>query len=119
EDENVWITIGADAFESASRLFPRGADGESLRRVAEADAVVLTQVPRSGLDALSAEIHHVHLRCGGYVLHASREEGEAELARVVAANQQTLGGLPFAIDQPDWVATVAGGIEESEILSTI
>ena len=67
--DEVWITLGADAFVTASRLFVAGADGPALARVAEFAGVVLTRVPRAGLPALSARIHDELRRCGGFIAH--------------------------------------------------
>jgi leucyl aminopeptidase len=110
--DDVWITLGADAFASASSLFVSGAEGKPLPRLSEAKGVVLTHVPRSGLDALSARLHGDFRRCGGFIAHESLEEGLAELARVSSASL-TVGGAGFTIDQPQWVQQVAGAVEEA------
>jgi bacterial leucyl aminopeptidase len=118
EPEELWITLGADAFETARALFPAGADGESLPRLGEAAGVVLTRLPRAAIDRLSGELHRVHLRCSGFVAHDSLAEGREELARV-AAPRPPVETVSFAIDQPRWVATVAGALEEAQILATM
>jgi bacterial leucyl aminopeptidase len=116
--DDVWITLGADAFASASSLFVSGAEGRPLPRLSEAKGVVLTRVPRSGLDALSARLHGDFRRCGGFIAHESLEEGLAELARVSSASL-TAGGAGFTIDQPQWVQQVAGAVEEAQIFNTM
>lgn len=113
--EEAWITLGDDAFASASRLF---SDAAPLPRVAEAEGVVLTRVPRSGIPALAERIHQDLRRCGGFIVHESLAEGQAELARVTSAAQAE-GGVSFLIDQPQWVAQVAGAVQESQILGTL
>ncbi len=118
--DEVWITLGADAFATASRLFVAGADGLALTRIAEVEGVVLTRVPRSELPALSARIHDELRRCGGYFAHESRAEGEAALARLASPPQGSApAALPFAIDRPNEVAALAGAIDEAQILATI
>ncbi len=118
--DEVWITLGADAFATASRLFVPGTDGLVLARVAEVEGVVLTRVPRAGLPALSARIHDELHRCGGFIAHASRAEAEAALARLAAPpSRAPEGTLPFAIDRPSEVAALAATIDEAQILATI
>ena len=91
--DEVWITLGADAFATASRLFVAGADGLALARVAEVEGVVLTRVPRAELPALSARIHDELRRCGGFFAHESRAEaaGRAGAARRPAARRGARG----------------------------
>ncbi len=118
--DEVWITLGADAFATASRLFDPGADGLALARVAEVEGVILTRMPRSGLPALSARIHEELRRCGGFIAHASRAEADAELARLAALRYPAPeGALPFAIDRPIEVAALAAAVDEAQILATI
>lgn len=116
--DDLWITLGADAFASANSLFSLGAEGKPLPRLGEAKGVVLTRVPRSGLDALSARLHEDFRRCGGFIAHESLEEGLAELAHVSSASLP-VGGAGFSIDQPNWVQQVAGAVEEAQIFNTM
>lgn len=111
--DEVWITLGADAFASAARLQP-------LERFAESGEVVLTRLSRSRLAELSERIHRELGRCGGFVAHDSLAEAQAELARLAARSDRPAGDpLPFEIDQQEWVAEVAGAVDEAQILATI
>ena len=111
--EAVWITIGADAFATASRIQP-------LPRFAEVDGVVLTLLPRERIDELSERIHRELRRCGGFVAHESLAEAQAALTRLAERrNRPTGGGVPFELDQPEWVAQLAGAVSEAQILATI
>lgn len=118
-EEGLWITIGADAFETVSAVLPRAANGESLPRLAQESGVVLTYVRATELDAITAEIHRVYHRCGGYVAHFSLAEAQAELARVESASRAMGAGVSFVIDQPVWVAAAAGAVDPAQILGTI
>jgi leucyl aminopeptidase len=118
-DKGTWITIGADAFATVSAALPRDANGDSLARLAERDGVVLSYVRAGELDAISAEMHKVYHRCGGYVAHGSLAEAQAELARIETVSRATGGGVPFVIDQPAWVATAAGAVDPAQILGTM
>jgi leucyl aminopeptidase len=118
QDESVWITLGADAFAVAESLFPPGPLRDSLQPLDGADGVVLTKIPRSAIPDLAERIHDELHRCGGFVFHSSEEDARTAMARV-RNPPQPLGGLPFTIDQPTWVATLSGGVSESELLTTI
>lgn len=82
--------------------------------------MVLTFLPRERIDELSERIHRELRRCGGFVAHESLAEAQDELARVAARRDRPAGGpVPFAIDQPEWVAQLAGAVSEAQILATI
>ncbi len=117
-DESVWITLGADAFAVAESLFPPGSLRESLQPLDEADGVVLTRIPRSAIPDLAERIHDELLRCGGFFAHESEAEARGAMERV-RTPQSPVGALPFTIDQPTLVATVSGGVSESQLLATL
>lgn len=118
-EDDVWVTLGADAFEVANRVLPGRAEGAALPRLAETAGVVLTRVPRESVAELSESIHRELLRCGGFVFHESRDAAQAELDRVAVAARVPEGALPFAIDLPQWVQQAAGQVSEANILATI
>ena len=117
--DEVWITLGADAYASAGRLFPVGVDGRSLPLLGEAAGVVLTRVPSAALGAVAERIHADLGRPGGFVVHRSLADGEAELDRLRQPPPVVVETLPFAIDEPYWVGQLAGQIEESQLLETM
>ena len=116
--EEVWITVGADVFATATDVFASEPAVAALPRYAEVEGVILTRVPLAGLEDLSARIHEVHRRCGGFVKHESYEEAIAALDRL-RSPRLTMGTLPFAIDQPARVAELVAEVDEAQILSTI
>ena len=67
------------------------AEGKPLPRLGEAKGVVLTRVPRSGLDALSSRLHEDFRRCGGFIAHESLEEGLAEQEGTEAGGEERQG----------------------------
>ncbi len=112
----VWITLGSDAYALAAG--GRLAREAGLVRVEETGGVVLARISRSGLDSLGERIHHELQRCGGFIAHESLAEANAALPRS-GADPRTPLGLGFTIDQPNWVAEVAGSVNEANILGTI
>jgi leucyl aminopeptidase len=116
--EEVWITLGSDAFVTANRAIDLASGGFPLTRLDEAGGVVLARMPRAGLEALGGEIHRELRRCGGFIVHASLADARAALPRL-ASTSRTPAGLGFVIDQPHWVGAVAGAVDEAQILATI
>ena len=116
--DEVWITLG-HGYASASRLFPVGVDGRSLPLLGEAAGVMLTRVPRAALGAVAERIHADLGRPGGFVVHRTLADAEAELDRLRRPAPVMVETLPFAIDEPYWVGQFAGQIEESQLLETM
>lgn len=115
----AWVTLGAAAFTLAESHFARAPQGPPPR-LGEAAGVVMTVVPRAALaelrDLLRAELRHR----GGFALHRSRAAAEARLAQVAArAQPRAPEALPFAVDEPEWVANLQSGVDEARILSTL
>lgn len=117
-DEWVWITLGEDAFASAERVVAQVPPFALLERLGEERGVVLTRLSNAAIPLLAERIHEELRRCGGFVVHASRAEADAEMARL-AAPERAPEALPFAIDRPDWVVPLATAVDESQILATI
>lgn len=117
-NDEVWITLGSDAFAAANRAWPRRAFGAALPDLAAAPGVVLTRLRREEIDELADQIHQELRRCGGFRQHATLAAGLAELARV-ALPRRDVETIPLLIDQPYWVQQVAGAIDEAQILATI
>jgi len=117
-DDSVWITVGAEVFAAAQQRLAPGPVGAPLPRVAEAEGVVLTQIPRARIDQLSELVaRELHGR-GGFIAHASLAAAEAALARLSEPRPQRTA-LPFVIDQPWWVSQLAGEVSELQLLGTM
>jgi leucyl aminopeptidase len=116
-EDDVWITIGADAFAVATDVF-RSPGLAALPRLAEAEGVVLTRIPADGIEALSVRIHEELHRCAGFVRHESLADAMRTIERL-RSPQPTLGALPFAIDTPHLVTPLLAQVSEAEILATI
>ncbi len=117
-NDEVWITLGSDAFAAANGAWERRAFGAALPHLAAASGVVLTRLRRDEVADLADQIHQELRRCGGFRQHATLEDGLAELARI-ALPRRDVETIPLLIDQPFWVEQVAGAIDEAQILATI
>lgn len=121
ELESFWITIGEDVFLRAQQdlaPLPGWSNGVVLERFDEHDGVVLTRIPAAAIDALSQIVHEEFGTCGGFVKHESLEEARDAMARLRAPQPQLLA-LPFSIDQPTLVNSLAGQVSAANLLSTI
>jgi leucyl aminopeptidase len=115
----VWITLGADAYRSAAGLFPVGVDGRSLPILGEAAGVVLTRIPETALGAVAERIHADLGHHGGFVVHRTLADAEAELDRLRQPPPIVVETLPFTIDEPYWVGQLADPIDEGNLLATM
>lgn len=113
----VWITLGSDAFDRLAGALRSELGPGTLPRLEERAGVVLTRIPEGALDALSAAMLRELDRHPGFVRHATFARGLEVLDRLERPRQPEV--LPFAIDEPTWVATVAGAVSEANVLQTM
>ena len=112
--EEVWITLGADAFE-ALRGQPELPAFEQLE--ARGD-VVLTRVRVRDLEKISIRLHEATGRCAGFLTHRTLERAQRALE---AADRISTSGAPidYTIDQQALVQSLEPSIQASNILATI
>lgn len=121
QEDAYWITIGADVFARAQAKLaplPGWSDGVVLERLDEHDGVVLTRLPATAIEPLARLVHEEFGACGGFVKHENLGEAEDAMARLRAPQPQHLA-LPFGIDQPTLVNSLAGQVSAANLLSTI
>ncbi len=116
-DDEVWITLGADAFEllqqDGFRFDQRLAGGGHL-----VGNAVATRVPRVDLDFIVEALHDQLNRCPGFFAHGS--EAEAVQTLYETQNPSTRGGqIEYVINQPGWVQALESRIDKAQILATI
>ncbi|MEM7480828.1 MAG: M20/M25/M40 family metallo-hydrolase [Acidobacteriota bacterium] len=119
-ESNLWVTVGEDAFNTlrSSRAIGGPAD---LARLDARDGVVITRMAESDLPRFAETIHREHKRCGGFMVHASREAAlEALRVHAQPSLRQPLGAPPsYVIDQPVWVRRLEDSLDEAKILANI
>jgi leucyl aminopeptidase len=74
-----WVTIGADAIETAQAALARGATGAGVQPIEVGGGAALIEVDARDLGLLSEAMHESHNRCGGFMLHDGIEAGRASL----------------------------------------
>jgi leucyl aminopeptidase len=119
EIDDLWVTLGEEAFATATDVLTAPPELTTLPRIAEAAGVVLTRIPPDSLDRLSEALHREYGRCGGFVRHEGFEDAMAALDRLRAPRAAAGGALPFTIDRPDRVGPLVAAVSEAQVLSTI
>lgn len=126
----VWVSMGQDAYrllrEAGARM-DQVEKRDLKTQVARAkggteagsEAVYLLRVDEDALPRLSHEVHEKLKRCGGYIAHASREEGRRTVARFVAPPKQAIAPPSYAIDNAEQVNALLPLLQESQVRSTI
>ncbi|OOF31634.1 M28 family metallopeptidase [Salinivibrio proteolyticus] len=112
EDKKVWISIGADAQQTA---LASGAQPLLAQSVAHNGQAWIGEVSESELAALSHEMHENHHRCGGYIVHSSAQSA-------MAASNMPLSRASFvapAISQQALVTPWISQIDSALIVNTI
>ena len=117
EDDGVWITLGADAFELLQQAELRfdGAPIQAERAVGDA---VATRVARQDIDQIVESLHDHLQRCPGFFAHDSQAEAVQTLYRTQDPPQRG-GQIEYVINQPAWVLNLEARIDKARILATI
>lgn len=126
----VWVSMGEDAQQllkaagarmdqAERRLLPVQRVSPEGRQVAAKEAVVLLRVDADALAELSHEVHEQLNRCGGYIAHASREEGRRALARFASPPKLPIAPPSYAIDDQAQVNALLPQLQESQVRATI
>lgn len=119
----TWITLGEAAYQLLLAEQPGlvAAERRAVRAGAAAatETVVAVQVDASLLPRLSHAVHERLRHCGGYMVHASREDARATLDRLAAAPPTPAVAPSYAIDDRPIVDALLPRIEESRIRAGI
>ena len=114
-----WITIDADAVDTAREVLSRGVTAGPIEPREVVDGVALLEVDARDLRALSEAMHEQHGRCGGFVLHDALEDGRAALR----AKARLALAAPFApsytLDHAAAVNALLPALEEPSLRGTI
>ena len=117
-DETVWITLGADAFETLRARPDLSFESHVLKAEAQRSEVMLTRVHSRDLERISAILHEAHRRCGGFMAHPSLERAQEAL---VSAALPEVKALPkaFQINQGPLVGSLKSKLDRDRIRNTI
>jgi leucyl aminopeptidase len=118
DEAPVWVTIGQDAFDALRQTPGYLSPGLPLKSVDQREGVVLLQLPARDILPLSQFMHEVLNRCGGFIVHNSREEA---LGTMDAAHKMQYLAAPvtFQISQQTLVNQLIPQVASSNIYNTI
>ncbi|MEM7583055.1 MAG: M20/M25/M40 family metallo-hydrolase [Acidobacteriota bacterium] len=116
-EATTWITIGSDAFGTLQEGIDVTRGQQPLIRYGERSEVILTQVPTRSLADISAKLHSVYHRCGGFMAHTSLQQAQAALES--SGNVQRGAPIVYTLDQQETVERMSRLVREAPILATM
>ena len=117
-DETVWISLGADAFETLRARTDLSFKSHALKAEAERSDVVVTRVHTRDLERISRVIHEKHHRCGGFMAHASFDQAQKALESAALPEVKALPKA-FQINQGAVVGSLKSKLNRDRIRDTI
>jgi leucyl aminopeptidase len=114
----TWITIGDAAYAKLQATAPQAIAKQSKPGQGK-EHVHLVQVDDATMQKLSAAIHKELRRCGGFIVHASEEEGRQALAKLNAPQPLAASRPSYAIDNQAVVNGILPALQASNIAQTI
>ena len=110
----VYITIGSDAVQTSQKSF------SGMKKVDQADGISILKINKNEIENLSKLMHDKFNRCGGFVLHDSKEEAQKvindNVMRRLAKNTQF---SDYTITEGAKVQAMVSMVKEYDIRSTI
>jgi leucyl aminopeptidase len=124
ETGRLWITIGADAIDTARAALARGATGAGVAPAALGGGAALLEVDARDLKLLSEAMHEGHRRCGGFMVHDGPDGRASGMAALRASARPTAAGPvalapSYALDDGPLVAALLPELREANIVSMI
>ena len=118
QNERLWVTMGEDAFDLLQKNPSVLSTPLPTKAQASEGGVVVTQLQRRDLPAVSKFMHTAAHRCSGYIVHPNIEEA---LEAMNAAQPNTYKALTksFDIDEQTVVNGMLPNVTASNILGTI
>ena len=116
----TWITLGDAAYAKLQAAAPQAIAKQSKLGQGK-EKVHLVQIDEETMLKLSAAIHKELKRCGGFIVHASEEEGRQALAKAGTVQPLALAvSRPsYAIDNQTAVNGILPTMQASNIAQTI
>lgn len=124
-DKKVWITLGDTAYSHLQKLSPKSVSVESKSisngnsGLVKSEKVHLVEVSESLLPALSETLHSQTHRCGGYMYHGSKADGQKALSGSTAAPSLAAIRPSYTLDNASTVNAILPNMQASNIAQTI
>lgn len=118
--ESVWITFDAEKVPTlVHTLRKTGWNAKKAMTQVGEQGHFMAEVPTSALLELSQNIHHEHHRCGGYIIHASRDEAMKTLNTELRQKAEVNKFVDYTIDNGPTVQALLSGLDEQNIEDVI
>jgi leucyl aminopeptidase len=114
----TWITLGDAAYAKLREAVPQIASKMSKQGTGK-EKIHLVQIDDDAMLKLSAAIHKDLKRCGGFIAHASEEEGRQAVAKASMPMTLASSRPSYAIDNSAAVTPVLPLLQASNIAQTI
>ncbi|MDN3650403.1 M20/M25/M40 family metallo-hydrolase [Reinekea marina] len=122
--EDVWISMGADGYQSLKDHYPSMIQKEAKLPTtlmsAEAPATQLILVKERHLSIISELMHHQHNRCGGFIAHESLTAAQTDLVQnqTMMSQAQSIA-VNYTLDNADVVNALQQTMTEPGIRNTV
>lgn len=117
--EQVWITIGEDAFPVMRQIMKEKGFDDPMPILARRKGVVVTRIDEEMTPFLSREMHHHFNRCGGFLAHADYQAALRSLNSDKVQTAMKAALVSYSIDNGSVANTLIGDLVESNIVSSI
>ena len=112
--KDVYITIGSDATSTSQKSM------SSMKSVAEASEISVVKINEKEIESLSHLMHEKFNRCGGFIVHESKEEALAVLRdNAIRKSAKSLNFVNYSITEAQTVENMLSKVDETNIRAMI
>jgi leucyl aminopeptidase len=114
ESPYVYITIGSDAVQTSQKSF------SGMKKIDQADGIAVLKINKNKIEKLSKLMHDKFNRCGGFIVHDSKEEAQRVINdNVMRKYAKTTQFADYTITEGAKVQSMVSMVKEYDIRSTI
>lgn len=116
--QKIWVTIGSDV---AEEMVSHKAAASNIQFYDSKNDVSVAEVNMEGLEGISHVMHSSFHRCGGFIVHESKEAAEKHLQELPRINNLATNIIfnNYTIDQESKVEKMISMVDEFSIRSMI
>jgi leucyl aminopeptidase len=113
-DDYLYVTMGSDAASTANKVY------SNFDKMDSAEGVTVAKIHKDDVPALSGMMHHTFQRCGGFIVHNSKEEALETLHNVEGRKfAKNFDFIDYTITEGERVENMVSMVQEFGIRSTI
>ncbi len=113
-DDSVYVTIGSDAVNTSQKAL------STTKTIAQAPEISVIKVQKSEIEKLSHTMHEKFNRCGGFIVHDSKEEALQVLNNnKLRSLAKRLPFMNYSITEGETVQNMVSRVNEINIRTTI